>query len=186
MRGPGLPADHLTCLGVRRGCCPGRADVSHRHSWAWPVASGQLQSDPLSLLKKPGLGASLAGSTLSPTRADLGLPGHRSACQGRIFRAGSRTSFHRWSRGCSCPVWLEGDQGMVQTRLDSLCPAHIPNTGQDWETLWCRPWGEGSRPKRAASGPQRGLCSEKKPTWEGKIKGNGPRCSLDPDAFANV
>lgn len=37
------------------------------------------------------------------------------------------------------PCVLEGDRGMVQTRLDGLCPAHIPNMGQDWETQWCCP-----------------------------------------------
>ena len=61
-----------------------------------------------------------------PHHSHLGLPGHTSACQGSISRAGSRTSFHCWSRGYSCPVWLEGDQGMVQTRVDCLCPAHVP------------------------------------------------------------
>ena len=47
---------------MRRGCFPGRVGLSHWHPWQWPKA--RL---PVSLLKKLGLEAPLAGSTLSPT-----------------------------------------------------------------------------------------------------------------------
>lgn len=69
---------------------------------------------------------------------------------------------------------------MAQTKLDCFCShPRIPNLGQDWETPWSCPSGEGCRPKRAASVPQRDLCPEKKPTLGRGNEGDGPQCSLD-------